>query len=138
MGKKFKKIKIRGESKSNRLMNGENASHFEEMIDSVNDINTEFNDKYENETSIASKQMKNNFKEEETDGKNYCIEDCIYKTNQDNNSESHVKWIGCHNKESCEIEWYHTECLGIEETPKGNWYCPLCKDNKDRKKSKKR
>lgn len=129
-------MKNRGESKSHRLNNGENGSHYEEILDNVTDINTEINDKYENETSVALKQVKNSYiEEEENEGKVMCIEDCIYKTNQDNNSNSHIKWIGCHNKEKCEIEWYHVECLGIEETPKGNWFCPLCRD---KKKSKKR
>ena len=93
-----------------------------------------YENKYGNNKK-KKKQVKNNYiEEEENNNGKHCIEDCIYKTNQDNNSKSHIKWIGCHNKE-CEVEWYHVECLGIEETPKGNWYCPLCKD---KKKSKKR
>ena len=27
----------------------------------------------------------------------------------------------------CPIEWYHLECLKLEEIPKGDWYCPDCR-----------
>lgn len=33
--------------------------------------------------------------------------------------------IGC-DGDSCQIEWFHFECVGILVPPKGNWYCPEC------------
>jgi len=27
----------------------------------------------------------------------------------------------------CPVEWFHFECMGITEKPKGKWYCPLCR-----------
>lgn len=30
--------------------------------------------------------------------------------------------------DSCEIEWFHWECVGLIEDPKGSWYCPECKE----------
>lgn len=33
--------------------------------------------------------------------------------------------IGCDGS-SCQIEWFHFECVGILVPPKGNWYCPEC------------
>ena len=33
--------------------------------------------------------------------------------------------IGCDGA-SCQIEWFHFECVGILVPPKGNWYCPEC------------
>ena len=37
--------------------------------------------------------------------------------------------IGCERKE-CPIVWFHTNCLKIEEIPKGKWYCPDCRKKK--------
>lgn len=36
--------------------------------------------------------------------------------------------IGC-DRMNCPIEWYHLECVGLKETPKGEWFCPKCKNN---------
>jgi hypothetical protein len=33
--------------------------------------------------------------------------------------------IGCDGP-SCQIEWFHFECVGILVPPKGNWFCPQC------------
>lgn len=33
--------------------------------------------------------------------------------------------IGCDGP-SCQIEWFHFECVGILVPPKGSWYCPEC------------
>lgn len=33
--------------------------------------------------------------------------------------------IGCDGP-SCQIEWFHFECVGIFIPPKGNWFCPEC------------
>ena len=27
---------------------------------------------------------------------------------------------------SCTIQWFHFECVGITEAPKGKWYCDVC------------
>ncbi|XP_062504231.1 inhibitor of growth protein 4-like [Corticium candelabrum] len=42
--------------------------------------------------------------------------------------------VGCDNLE-CLVEWFHFECVGLTEQPKGEWYCPQCSQhNNDRKK----
>ena len=33
--------------------------------------------------------------------------------------------ILCDN-ESCNIKWFHCDCLRIRSPPKGKWYCPSC------------
>ena len=40
------------------------------------------------------------------------------------------RMLACDNKD-CFIEWFHIECLELEEgmIPKGKWYCPDCKKN---------
>ena len=40
------------------------------------------------------------------------------------------RMLACDNKD-CSIEWFHIECLELEESmiPKGKWYCPDCKKN---------
>lgn len=34
--------------------------------------------------------------------------------------------VGCDSDE-CTFEWFHFGCVGINETPKGKWYCPDCR-----------
>jgi len=40
-------------------------------------------------------------------------------------SVSHGNMIACEDPE-CEKEWFHFECVGLKETPKGRWFCPEC------------
>ncbi|KAK0089122.1 hypothetical protein PV326_004598 [Microctonus aethiopoides] len=47
----------------------------------------------------------------------YCYCQCPY----DEVSEM----IAC-DGDSCRIEWFHFECVGIMVPPKGKWYCPDC------------
>lgn len=43
--------------------------------------------------------------------------------------------VGCDN-DDCEIEWFHFECVGLSEQPKGKWYCPPCNARMQTKKKK--
>lgn len=38
---------------------------------------------------------------------------------------SYGEMIACDNPE-CKIEWFHFDCVGIKERPKGKWYCSDC------------
>ncbi|ORX54620.1 hypothetical protein DM01DRAFT_1322020 [Hesseltinella vesiculosa] len=38
---------------------------------------------------------------------------------------SYGDMIACDNEE-CEIEWFHNECVGLTDPPKGKWYCRDC------------
>ncbi|RKO99756.1 hypothetical protein CXG81DRAFT_14080, partial [Caulochytrium protostelioides] len=38
---------------------------------------------------------------------------------------SYGEMIAC-DSETCETEWFHLECVGLTESPKGTWYCPTC------------
>ena len=38
---------------------------------------------------------------------------------------SYGEMIACDNAD-CLIEWFHYNCVGITEQPKGKWYCPNC------------
>ena len=33
--------------------------------------------------------------------------------------------IACSNK-SCEIVWYHFQCIGVSDAPDNEWFCPDC------------
>ena len=33
--------------------------------------------------------------------------------------------VACDN-EDCEVEWFHFECMGLQEHPTGEWFCPTC------------
>jgi hypothetical protein len=33
--------------------------------------------------------------------------------------------IGCDGP-SCDIEWYHLDCIGLSEPPEGDWLCDQC------------
>lgn len=41
------------------------------------------------------------------------------------NRVSFGEMIACDNPE-CLIEWFHYDCVGITQQPKGKWYCPEC------------
>ena len=42
------------------------------------------------------------------------------------NQPSHGEMILCDNK-SCQIKWFHCDCLRIRKIPKGSWKCPSCR-----------
>uniref|UniRef100_A0A914H0F9 Inhibitor of growth protein n=1 Tax=Globodera rostochiensis TaxID=31243 RepID=A0A914H0F9_GLORO len=54
--------------------------------------------------------------EEADDNKTWCI--CKQR--------SHGNMVACDNK-NCQFEWFHYECVGITQEPRGEWYCPTCK-----------
>jgi hypothetical protein len=39
---------------------------------------------------------------------------------------SYGEMIACDNPD-CIVEWFHYECVGITQQPKGKWYCPQCR-----------
>ncbi|KAK2187789.1 hypothetical protein NP493_154g03011 [Ridgeia piscesae] len=41
------------------------------------------------------------------------------------NDVSYGDMVGCDN-EDCPIEWFHYGCVGLNQAPKGKWYCPQC------------
>jgi inhibitor of growth protein 4 len=41
------------------------------------------------------------------------------------NRVSYGNMVACDNPE-CLIEWFHYQCVGLTEQPKGKWYCPAC------------
>ncbi|CEP23593.1 YNG2 [Cyberlindnera jadinii] len=45
--------------------------------------------------------------------------------------------VGCDN-DDCKYEWFHYECVGLKEPPKGKWYCPDCSERLKREKKKKK
>nr|CAB3256163.1 inhibitor of growth protein 5 [Phallusia mammillata] len=46
---------------------------------------------------------------------------------------SYGEMIGCDNQD-CPIEWFHFGCVGLTSKPKGKWFCPKCREDRDRKK----
>ena len=42
---------------------------------------------------------------------------------------SYGEMIGCDN-DSCQIEWFHFDCVGLTHKPKGKWFCPNCRGDK--------
>ncbi|CAK8672722.1 inhibitor of growth protein 5-like [Clavelina lepadiformis] len=46
---------------------------------------------------------------------------------------SYGEMIGCDNQD-CPIEWFHFGCVNLTSKPKGKWYCPKCREDRDRKK----
>ncbi|XP_042456999.1 PHD finger protein ING1-like isoform X2 [Zingiber officinale] len=48
---------------------------------------------------------------------------------------SYGNMVACDNP-SCQIEWFHFECVGLKEHPKGKWYCPNCVGLQKRRKGK--
>lgn len=48
---------------------------------------------------------------------------------------SYGDMIGCDN-ESCDIEWFHFDCVNLTHKPKGKWYCPRCTTERKEKNKK--
>ncbi|KAJ3230891.1 Inhibitor of growth protein 5 [Chytriomyces hyalinus] len=34
---------------------------------------------------------------------------------------------------NCEIEWFHYACVGLTEKVEGSWFCPQCRERRDKK-----
>ncbi|GMH35107.1 hypothetical protein BSKO_02975 [Bryopsis sp. KO-2023] len=45
------------------------------------------------------------------------------------NQVSYGEMVGCDGVD-CPIEWFHFECVGLKEKPKGKWYCPECTERR--------
>ncbi|VDN37116.1 unnamed protein product [Gongylonema pulchrum] len=45
---------------------------------------------------------------------------------------SYGEMIMCDNKQ-CPVEWFHFQCVGLTESPKGKWYCERCSEQRRRK-----
>lgn len=45
---------------------------------------------------------------------------------------SYGEMVGCDNVD-CPIEWFHFQCVGLTEKPKGKWYCPTCIQSRKKK-----
>ncbi len=61
-------------------------------------------------------------KSEPTKSEIYCFCKCPY----DEVSEM----IACDGP-NCPIEWFHFDCVGIMVPPKGKWFCPECRKNRE-------
>lgn len=42
---------------------------------------------------------------------------------------SYGTMIGCEN-DDCRYQWFHYQCVGLSEEPKGIWFCPDCSSSK--------
>lgn len=40
--------------------------------------------------------------------------------------DDHETWIQCENN-TCKIQWYGLECMGLVEAPAGRWICAMCR-----------
>ncbi|KAF2089999.1 hypothetical protein K490DRAFT_62871 [Saccharata proteae CBS 121410] len=65
--------------------------------------------------------------DEADDDANYCL--C--------NRPSFGDMVACDNA-NCPIQWFHWECVGIREEPKGEWLCPNCDPNSSSERKKKK
>ncbi|SMN18598.1 similar to Saccharomyces cerevisiae YNL097C PHO23 Probable component of the Rpd3 histone deacetylase complex, involved in transcriptional regulation of PHO5 [Maudiozyma saulgeensis] len=43
------------------------------------------------------------------------------------NQVAYGEMVGC-DGDSCELEWFHLPCIGLETLPKGKWYCKDCQN----------
>lgn len=91
--------------------------------------NTKEEDKKEEKEKPPKKKKKRKTKKEkeqapqspidppiDPDEPTYCLCDQV----------SYGEMIGCDN-EQCVIEWFHFNCVGLTNKPKGKWFCPNCR-----------
>jgi len=43
---------------------------------------------------------------------------------------SYGSMILCDNK-TCDIKWFHFNCVNLTTKPKGKWFCPMCRENRN-------
>lgn len=68
------------------------------------------------QTMIANRNQKRKKKEErDKDEPLYCFCQQV----------SYGEMVAC-DGENCPFEWFHMDCVGLEEPPKGAWYCEDC------------
>ncbi|KAK7534541.1 inhibitor of growth proteins N-terminal histone-binding-domain-containing protein [Phyllosticta citricarpa] len=65
--------------------------------------------------------------EEDADDTAYCICERV----------SFGDMVACDNPK-CDIQWFHWECVGLAQEPKGEWLCPICDPNSKYDKKKKK
>ncbi|KAJ7449530.1 the Ing1 Phd finger in complex with A histone H3k4me3 peptide [Mycena latifolia] len=41
--------------------------------------------------------------------------------------ESYGVMIGCDAEEKCPYQWFHLECIGLQVSPDGPWFCGTCR-----------
>ncbi|XXG42690.1 hypothetical protein AAC387_Pa01g2908 [Persea americana] len=51
------------------------------------------------------------------------------------NQVSYGEMIAC-DSPNCKIEWFHYDCVGLKDTPRGKWYCSNCATQHKRRKGK--
>lgn len=51
------------------------------------------------------------------------------------NDVSYGEMVGCDN-DDCPFEWFHYGCVGLQQAPRGKWYCPQCLNNMRRRSRK--
>lgn len=51
------------------------------------------------------------------------------------NQVSFGNMVACDNPD-CKIEWFHYDCVGLKEQPRGKWYCSNCAGMQKRRKGK--
>ena len=106
--------KIKGTSKKAKKLAGRSTSSGTSGSD----------EEEESEDNVSSAQADGAAEDEDMDeagddedeNKLYCV--C--------NNVSHGNMVACDNA-NCEREWFHWECVGLKEEPKGKWLCPDCK-----------
>ena len=41
--------------------------------------------------------------------------------------------LNMYESKTCQIQWFHIECMRIKKIPKGKWFCVKCKRKKKKK-----
>nr|CAH7761218.1 unnamed protein product [Callosobruchus chinensis] len=70
---------------------------------------------------------------------NYCAVNLRYFTKKEGTAKV-IQWCLCKSVDDgrpmikcdgddCPTEWFHFECVGLEDTPSCPWYCCECKPN---------
>lgn len=65
--------------------------------------------------------------DEDADDTQYCVCERV----------SFGDMVACDNPK-CDIQWFHWECVGLTQEPKGEWLCPICDPNSKYDKKKKK
>ncbi|KAG0748967.1 hypothetical protein G6F57_003268 [Rhizopus arrhizus] len=88
-----------------------------DMYSDRGDEEEEEEEEEESEDEIEYKVNQKRMRRDETDNDErlYCFCQQV----------SYGDMVAC-DGQNCPYEWFHMECVGLKEPPKGSWYCPDC------------
>ncbi|KAJ6251440.1 chromatin modification-related protein yng2 [Anaeramoeba flamelloides] len=147
-GSKKRKTKKKNQSLKSKTLEQNHKEKYNGIMFSKNnskllnlELEKDTNHKNEEESDLNTLRSQKNLESEENEENDQDTDDeddpeleknwCCGRILEDED------WVMCDNK-NCERKWFHYSCVNITEPPKGDWYCPSCRNNSQFNKNNKK